>query len=72
MTEGPGFFGLIAFLAGLTVAHEVDGIYPVSGGTGLITIYGTELETVTDVRFRSELIQGSGSFRVYSLCFVRT
>ena len=42
----------------------MDGIYPVSGdGTGLFTIYGDNLETVTDIRFRSELIQGNWLFK---------
>ena len=46
-------------LAGqVTEAQNVDGIYPVQGGTGLLTIYGDDLDQVTDIRFRSELIQG--------------
>ena len=55
---------LLSFLAGRSVkAQNVDGIYPVSGdGTGLFTIYGDNLETVTDIRFRSELIQGNWFF----------
>ena len=46
-------------LAGqVTEAQDVDGIYPVQGGTGMLTIYGDDLDQVTDIRFRSELIQG--------------
>ena len=56
---------LLLCLAGRSVkAQNVDGIYPVSGdGTGLFTIYGDNLETVTDIRFRSELIQGNWLFK---------
>jgi hypothetical protein len=47
---------LLYFLAGITNAR-IDGIYPVSGGAGVLTIYGSNLPKTENVRFRSEINQ---------------
>ena len=46
------------FLASYVAGFEIDGIYPVSGGLGEVTIYGSNLNDLNDLRFRSETIQG--------------
>lgn len=46
------------FLADYVAGFEIDGIYPISGGLGEVTIYGSNLNDLNDLRFRSETIQG--------------
>ena len=46
------------FLADYVAGFEIDGIYPISGGVGEVTIYGSNLNDLNDLRFRSETIQG--------------
>ena len=46
------------FLASYAAGFEIDGIYPISGGLGEVTIYGSNLNDLNDLRFRSETIQG--------------
>ena len=54
---------LLLFTLAVTKAQDVEGIYPVSGdGAGVITVYGDNLDSITDIRFRSELIQGNNGF----------
>jgi len=47
---------IFIFLAGLANAR-IDGIYPVSGGAGTLTIYGAGLPRTENIRFRSEIFQ---------------
>ena len=54
--ENIAFF-IFAFLVSSYYGSPVEGIYPIYGGSGILTIYGKNLPKIEDAIFRSETLE---------------